>query len=35
MADEAELGTIKRAGGRFEARLERVIDHDQQAVWRC
>jgi uncharacterized protein YndB with AHSA1/START domain len=35
MADEeqVELGTIKRANGRLEARLERFIEHDQKAVW--
>lgn len=33
MSDEAELGTIKRARGCFEARLERVLEHDQQSVW--
>lgn len=31
--DDVELGTIKRAGGRFEARLERFLEHDQNAVW--
>jgi len=30
---DAELGTIKRAGGSFEARLERFLEHDQKAVW--
>ena len=30
---DAELGTIERAGGRFEARLERFLEHDQKAVW--
>jgi uncharacterized protein YndB with AHSA1/START domain len=29
-----ELGTIRRAGNRFEARLERTLEHDQQAVWK-
>ena len=29
-----ELGTIRRAGNRFEARLERSLEHDQQAVWK-
>jgi uncharacterized protein YndB with AHSA1/START domain len=31
---EVELGTIKRTRGWFEARLERSLEHDQQAVWR-
>ena len=30
---DAELGTIKRARGCFEARLERFLEHDQKAVW--
>ncbi len=29
-----ELGTIRRVGNRFEARLERTLEHDQQAVWK-
>ena len=35
MSDEeqVELGTIKRANGRCEARLERFLEHDQAAVW--
>jgi uncharacterized protein YndB with AHSA1/START domain len=35
MADEepVELGTIRRTSGAFEARLERVLDHEQKAVW--
>jgi len=35
MADEeqVELGTIKRANGRFEARLERFLEHDPKDVW--
>jgi uncharacterized protein YndB with AHSA1/START domain len=35
MADEeqVELGTIRRANGCFEARLERFLEHDQKAVW--
>lgn len=33
-ATENELGTIKRAGACFEARIERVLEHDQQAVWK-
>jgi len=31
---DQELGTIRRAGGRFEARIARVIDHDAAAVWK-
>jgi len=30
---DAELGTIKRTSGCFEARLERFLEHDQQTVW--
>jgi uncharacterized protein YndB with AHSA1/START domain len=30
---DVELGTIKRTRGWFEARLERFLEHDQQAVW--
>ena len=34
MTDDAlELGTIKRARGCFEARLERFLEHDQKTVW--
>ena len=29
-----ELGTIQRVGNRFEARIERALEHDQQAVWK-
>jgi len=29
-----ELGTIRRVGNRFEARLERTLEHEQQAVWK-
>ena len=28
---DAELGSIRKAGDQFEAQLERLIDHDQQA----
>lgn len=28
-----ELGTITRVQGYFEARLERQLEHDQEAVW--
>lgn len=31
--DHDELGTIERAGSEYVARLERVLDHDRQAVW--
>lgn len=30
----SELGRISRVGNRFEARIERTLEHDQQAVWR-
>ena len=30
---DAELGTIKRTHGCFEARLERLLEHDQNTVW--
>ncbi len=30
---DIELGTIKRKAGQYEARLERLIDHPQAAVW--
>ena len=30
---DAALGTIRRAQGGFEARLERAIAHDQKSVW--
>ena len=32
--EASELGTIQRAGNRFEARIERTLEHDQEAVWR-
>lgn len=32
--EASELGTIQRAGNRFEARIERTLEHDQDAVWR-
>jgi uncharacterized protein YndB with AHSA1/START domain len=31
--EQVELGTIKRANGRFEARLTRFLEHDQNEVW--
>ncbi len=31
--DNEDLGTITRADGYFEARLERSLEHDQEAVW--
>ena len=30
---DAELGSIRKVGNQFEAELERLIDHNQQAVW--
>lgn len=34
MTDANEsLGTIRRVDGAFEARLERILEHDQAAVW--
>ncbi len=30
---DAELGTIKRTRGGYEARLERFLEHDQKTVW--
>ena len=30
----SELGTIARVGNRFEARIERTLEHDQEAVWK-
>ncbi|MCC6531664.1 MAG: SRPBCC family protein [Burkholderiales bacterium] len=29
-----ELGVLSRANGRLHGRLERFIEHDQEAVWR-
>jgi len=29
-----ELGALSRAGERLQGRLERIVEHDQQAVWR-
>ncbi|MCP4381442.1 MAG: SRPBCC family protein [Hyphomicrobiales bacterium] len=31
--DNERLGTISRVNGRYEARLERFLAHDQSAVW--
>ena len=31
--EASELGTIKHVGNRFEARIERALEHDRQAVW--
>jgi uncharacterized protein YndB with AHSA1/START domain len=31
--DGEELGTITRAGGYFQARLERALDYDQGTLW--
>jgi uncharacterized protein YndB with AHSA1/START domain len=33
-ASNEELGVLSRADGRLQGRLERLIEHDQQAVWR-
>jgi len=33
MSDNESLGTIRRVNGEFEARLERLIEHDQAKVW--
>lgn len=30
---DAELGTITRLEGQYEAQLERLIEHEQEAVW--
>jgi uncharacterized protein YndB with AHSA1/START domain len=30
---DGDLGTVKRSGNYFEARLERVFEHDQAKVW--
>jgi uncharacterized protein YndB with AHSA1/START domain len=32
--DASELGTIEHVGNRFEARIVRTLEHDQEAVWR-
>ncbi|MBI5323632.1 SRPBCC family protein [Bradyrhizobium sp.] len=32
--EASELGRISRVGNRFEARIERTLKHDQEAVWR-
>jgi len=29
-----DLGTLSRAGSQLQGRLERLIEHDQQAVWK-
>ena len=31
--NEFELGTVTRAGPCFEARIDRVLEHGQTAVW--
>jgi len=34
MSDDNEsLGTIRRKDGQYQARLERVLEHDQASVW--
>ncbi|MEZ5596804.1 MAG: SRPBCC family protein [Pseudomonadales bacterium] len=30
---DGELGTITKGNGAFQAKLERLLDHDQAAVW--
>ncbi|MEZ5559200.1 MAG: SRPBCC family protein [Pseudomonadales bacterium] len=30
---EGELGTIRHVDGGYEARLERLLEHDQRSVW--
>jgi uncharacterized protein YndB with AHSA1/START domain len=32
--EASELGTIKHVGSRFEARIERTLEHDREAVWK-
>ncbi|MGQ0684981.1 SRPBCC family protein [Bradyrhizobium sp.] len=32
--EASELGTIVHVGNRFEARIVRTLEHDQEAVWR-
>ena len=32
--EASKLGSIARVGNRFEARIERTLEHDQEAVWR-
>ncbi len=32
--EASELGTIAHVGNRFEARIVRTLEHDQEAVWR-
>lgn len=31
---ESEPGTVERIGNYFEARIERILDHDQAEVWK-
>ena len=31
--ENEELGTVNRVKGRYEARLERFLEHDQSMVW--
>ncbi len=33
MIDNEALGTIQRIGDKFEARLERYLEHDRATVW--
>ena len=30
---DEDLGTLRKVGDRLEGRIERLIEHDQQAVW--
>jgi uncharacterized protein YndB with AHSA1/START domain len=32
-SDDIELGTIEHVGGRYQARLTRLLEHDQHTVW--
>ena len=35
MSEEHDLGTIRRANGYVEARLERMFEHDQSTLWKA
>ena len=32
--DEVKLGTVRRIGNCFEARIERMLEHDSTEVWK-
>ena len=32
--EEIPLGAVRRVGNRYEARIERALEHDQAAVWK-